>query len=82
MPIFDYRCRTCGHEFEAIVRASLPATCPSCHGTALERLMSLFSVSSPATRKASLKIAREEHQKGKKDQKIAHQESVRRHDDH
>ena len=82
MPIFDYRCRTCGYEFEAIVRPSRPAACPSCHGTALEQLISLFSVSSASTRTAALKIAREEHQKGKKDEAIAHQESVRKHDDH
>ncbi len=82
MPIFDYRCRTCGYEFEAIVRAALPATCPACHGTALERLISLFSVSSASTRQAALKIARQKHQEGKKDQAIAHQESVRKHDDH
>ena len=82
MPIFEYRCRTCGYEFEAIVCASLPAACPSCHGTALEQLVSLFSVSSASTRKSALKIAREEYRKGKKDEAIAHQESVRKHDDH
>ena len=82
MPIFDYRCRTCGYEFEAIVRASLPAACPSCHGTALEQLISLFSVSSASTRQAALKVARQKHQEGKKDQVIAHQDSVRKHDDH
>jgi putative FmdB family regulatory protein len=82
MPIFDYRCRSCGYEFEAIVRASLPAACPSCHGTALEQLISVFSVSSASTRTAALKVAREEYQKGKKDEVIAHRESVRQHDDH
>ncbi len=30
MPIHDFRCRTCGHEFEALVRAQDPPTrCPS-----------------------------------------------------
>ena len=82
MPIFDYRCRRCEHEFEAIVRASQPATCPSCQGTDLEQLISLFSVSSASTRKSALKLAREQHQKVKKEQAIAHQESVRKHDDH
>lgn len=82
MPIFDYRCRRCGHEFEAIVRASLPAVCPACDGADLERLISPFSVSSASTRKNALKIAREQHQKAKKDQVIAHHEAVRKHDDH
>jgi putative FmdB family regulatory protein len=81
MPIFDYRCRQCGHEFEAIVRAAQPATCPSCRGTDLEQLISLFSVSSASTRQTALKKAREQHQKGKKDQAIAHQEAVHKHDD-
>ena len=82
MPIFDYRCRSCGHEFEAIVRVSQPATCPSCQGTDLEQLISLFSVSSASTRQTALKKAREQQQNVKKEQAIAHQEAVHKHDDH
>lgn len=82
MPIFDFRCKTCAHEFEAIVREARPATCPSCHGVELERLISSFAVSSASTRQASLAIARKEYQRSKKDERIAHHEAVRKHDDH
>lgn len=44
MPLFEYACRTCEHQFEALVRASgdTPA-CPSCHGTELQRRLSTFA---------------------------------------
>jgi putative FmdB family regulatory protein len=40
MPLFEFRCRECGDEFEALVRTDNPAACPSCAGERLERLMS------------------------------------------
>jgi putative FmdB family regulatory protein len=48
MPLFDFRCRACGHEFEALVRpqdTSAPQ-CTACHGVELERLLTTFAVSS------------------------------------
>lgn len=41
MPIHDYRCRQCTHEFEALVRSSDTPRCPQCDATDLERLLSL-----------------------------------------
>ena len=48
MPLFDYRCRACGREFEALVRPqdTAPPGCPACHGTDLERQLPTFAVSS------------------------------------
>ncbi len=45
MPIYEYGCRSCGHELEVQQRFSDPplATCPSCGKDALERLISLTS---------------------------------------
>ncbi|MBM3340660.1 MAG: zinc ribbon domain-containing protein [Betaproteobacteria bacterium] len=38
MPIFEYACRSCGNEFETLVRASAPAPqCPSCQGADLHK---------------------------------------------
>lgn len=43
MPLFEYACRNCDHEFEALVRASETPTCPACRSTALERQLSVFA---------------------------------------
>jgi putative FmdB family regulatory protein len=43
MPLFEYACRSCDHQFEALVRASETPECPSCHGTELERRLSVFA---------------------------------------
>ncbi|MFT3956364.1 MAG: zinc ribbon domain-containing protein [Piscinibacter sp.] len=40
MPIHDYRCQACGHEFETLVRSSSVPACPQCASTALDRLVS------------------------------------------
>jgi putative FmdB family regulatory protein len=58
MPLYDFRCRGCSHEFEALVRAGTDPSCPSCGSADLERLVSTsFSVKggqglSPAARRA------------------------------
>ncbi len=50
MPLFDFRCRACGNEFEALVRPAScgdPATtCGVCGAEDPERLLSTFAVTS------------------------------------
>jgi putative FmdB family regulatory protein len=83
MPIFEYRCRACGHEFEALILPSTgAAVCPSCEGHDLEQLLSLFSVSSESTRQSSLKQARQKNSAIQREKTIADQELVRKHHDH
>ena len=45
MPLYEYRCKTCGHQFEKIQSFSAPdeKECPLCHGP-LERLISAPAV--------------------------------------
>jgi putative FmdB family regulatory protein len=52
VPIYDYRCRACGKEFEAVVRTGDTPQCPACQGQDLERLLSSFAVSSPEMKKS------------------------------
>jgi putative FmdB family regulatory protein len=58
MPLYDFRCKGCGAEFEALVRPPAAPACPACEGADLERLQSSFSFSvrseglSPAARRA------------------------------
>ena len=46
MPIYEYRCTSCGHEFEKIQRVSERAvrTCPECKGK-VEKLVSVSAFS-------------------------------------
>lgn len=45
MPIFEYICKECHHQFEALVYAKEKAECPICHATRLEPQLSVFAVS-------------------------------------
>jgi putative FmdB family regulatory protein len=43
MPLYEYACKKCAHQFETLVRASETPECPACHATALERKLSVFA---------------------------------------
>lgn len=45
MPLYEYRCKSCGHRFEKIQSFSAPdeKECPECHGP-VERLISAPAV--------------------------------------
>jgi putative FmdB family regulatory protein len=43
MPLYEYACKRCNHEFEALVRGADAPECPACHGLELERRLSVFA---------------------------------------
>lgn len=43
MPLYEYTCRKCDHQFETLVRGSETPECPSCRSTELERRLSVFA---------------------------------------
>jgi putative FmdB family regulatory protein len=44
MPIFEYYCRHCRHNFEYIVlSAGEKVSCPKCESSAVEKQLSVFS---------------------------------------
>lgn len=43
MPIFAYRCRACGTEFQTLVRSSETPVCEACHSTDLDQQLSLIA---------------------------------------
>jgi putative FmdB family regulatory protein len=45
MPIFEYVCKECEHEFEALVFGKQKAECPKCQSRKLEPQLSIFAVS-------------------------------------
>ena len=59
MPIFEYSCGACGHQFEKLVRRDIsPPACPSCGDARTERLLSLPSVSSETTKGKAMRAAK------------------------
>jgi len=57
MPIFEYSCDACHHEFEALVRTGSTPACPKCTGTALSKLISLPAIKSETTHGLSMRAA-------------------------
>jgi putative FmdB family regulatory protein len=53
MPIFEYICKECDHEFEALVYGSQKAECPKCHSKKLAPQLSVFAVAGKATSSAA-----------------------------
>ena len=45
MPIFEYICQECQHEFEALVFGRDKAKCPKCESKKLRPQLSVFAVS-------------------------------------
>jgi len=58
MPLYDFRCRACGQEFEALVRGESTPVCAACGSADLERLLSTFAMSSRERTKAAAATAR------------------------
>jgi putative FmdB family regulatory protein len=58
MPIYEYRCTGCDHQFETLVRSGDTPVCPSCECGALERILSLPTVNSEGTRTRALGAAK------------------------
>ncbi|MBW1675722.1 MAG: zinc ribbon domain-containing protein [Deltaproteobacteria bacterium] len=52
MPLYEFRCPKCGHEFEQIVFSSDKGLvkCPKCAAPKPERLLSIFSSSTTGMR--------------------------------
>jgi putative FmdB family regulatory protein len=77
MPIYDYKCRGCGHFFEELVKLGQVPDCPSCGSKELEQLISLPAVSTHSSRERSLSKARKRAGKEHKEKKHADAEYER-----
>jgi putative FmdB family regulatory protein len=80
MPLYDFVCRACGHEFEALVRGPEAPECPECHGTDLERLLSSFVASSEEGRQKAAQASRQQQIRGRRDQLVAEAEYRKQHE--
>ena len=53
MPIFEYICKECDHEFEALVFGKDRAECPKCHSKKLEPQLSVFATAAKGSSSGS-----------------------------
>jgi putative FmdB family regulatory protein len=79
MPLYEFECRGCGRQFELLVRTGDSPACPSCLSVDLERILSMFAVSSEATRATNLDRARKAGAKERRDRKHAEIEAIENH---
>ena len=83
MPIYEYVCRGCGHQFEFLLLPGSPETlqCPACHGSDLERLLSGFAVNSAELSSARVEVARKQIARSKdtKDKQVAQADYEKHH---
>ena len=63
MPIYEYRCSSCGHDFEQLVQKNSTPACPQCKSTELNRQISIPAVKSDSTHALALKAAKKRDQK-------------------
>ena len=79
MPIYEYECRSCHHQFEQIVRTGDVPACPKCSSGELDRLLSHVAVSSEHTRQLNFNKARQAAKKVQKDKDVAQWEYEKKH---
>lgn len=80
MPLFEYGCSSCGHEFELLMlKASAPARCPSCGSEDLEKRFSRPAVSSVETRGRAVRAIRAKNRTTRRDQADAEVRRIEAH---
>lgn len=83
MPIYEYACKACGHEFEFLQLPSAPAAaaCPQCASDQLERLMSGFAVNTAEISQSRVKKAQKAIRTSKNtlDRSVADADHIREH---
>jgi putative FmdB family regulatory protein len=81
MPIFEYRCESCGHEFETLVLKGTVPACPACKSETLEKLLSIPAVKSENTHALALKAAKKRDGKQASEMNRAQREYELHHND-
>lgn len=82
MPIYEYSCNACSHEFELLIRGKDQPSCPQCESDDLEKLLSLPRVKSESTRSLAMRAAKKRDARQAKDnmhERLRYEESHDRH---
>jgi putative FmdB family regulatory protein len=81
MPMFDFVCTACQHEFEALVRGSAEPACPACGSTALEKKIALPAIKTSGTHAQAMAAAKRRDQRQGQERMSAQREYELNHDD-
>lgn len=82
MPIYEYSCNACSHEFELLIRGQDQAQCPECESDDLKKLLSLPRVKSETTKGLAMRAAKKRDARQAKDnmhERLRYEESHDRH---
>jgi putative FmdB family regulatory protein len=81
MPIYEYACKKCTHQFEALVlKATVPA-CPACKTEDLERRFSLPAVRGDGTQARMLQNSKRRDEKQAAERVYTQRQYEANHDD-
>ena len=80
MPIFEYRCQSCKHEFEALVRSSDVPACEKCGARNLEKLLSLPAIKSESSHALAMRAAGKRDKKQGAEREYTQREYEKNHD--
>jgi putative FmdB family regulatory protein len=81
MPIYEYSCQACGHEFETLVLPGTVPACPACQSQELEKRVSTPAVKSDSTHALALKAAKKRDAKQASENARAQREYELHHND-
>jgi putative FmdB family regulatory protein len=79
VPIFEYECRGCRHQFEQLIRTGDTPQCPKCSGHELDKLLSHVAMSSESTRQLNFNRARKAARLVQRDKDHAQAEYEKKH---
>jgi putative FmdB family regulatory protein len=80
VPIYEYRCESCAHEFELLVRKGTEPACAKCGSEKLERLLSLPAIKSETTHALAMRAAKRRDKAQGQEREAAQREYEANHD--
>ncbi len=74
MPLYEYQCEACQHQFEQLILKQDVPVCPACGSGSVQRLVSMFAVNSADIRQSNIASARKAATNTRRDKAIADRE--------